>query len=51
MVLTHHNLKNRGKQAMPLGEGETPKLEPLTEAGSGSVQEKERAYMGRSSRS
>ena len=46
VVLTHHNLKNRGKQAMPLGEGETPKLAPLTEAGSGSVQEKERAYMG-----
>ncbi len=24
VVLTHHNLKNLGKQAMPLGEGETP---------------------------
>lgn len=46
VVLTHHNLKNRGKQPMPLSEGETPKLEPLTEAGSGTVQEKERAYMG-----
>ena len=30
---------------MPLGEGETPKLEPITEAGSGSVQEKEKAYL------
>ena len=46
VVLTHHNLKNLGKRPMPLSEGETPKLEPLTEAGSGSVQEKERAYMG-----
>ena len=46
VVLTHHNLKNLGKRAMPLNEGETPKLEPITEAGSGRVQEKERAYMG-----
>ena len=30
---------------MPLGEGETPKLEPITEAGSGSVQEKEKAWL------
>ncbi len=30
---------------MPLGEGETPKLEPITEAGSGSVQEKEKALL------
>ena len=45
VVLTHHNLKNRGKQAMPLGEGETPKLEPITEAGGGSVQEKEKAFL------
>ena len=29
---------------MPLSDGETPKLEPITEAGSGSVQEKEKAY-------
>ena len=30
---------------MPLGDGETPKLMPITEAGSGSVQEKQTAYM------
>ena len=30
---------------MPLNAGETPKLEPITEAGSGSVQEKEKAYL------
>lgn len=43
--LTHHTLKNKGKQAMVLGEGETPKLPPLTETGSGSVQEKEKALL------
>jgi type I restriction enzyme R subunit len=30
---------------MPLGDGEKPKLEPITEAGSGSVQEKEKAHL------
>ena len=46
VVLTHHHLKNLGKRPMPLSEGETPKLEPITEAGSASVQEKEKACMG-----
>lgn len=45
VVLTHHNLRNTGKRAMPLGGGELPKLEPITEAGSGSVQEKEKALL------
>ena len=45
VVLTHHHLKTSGTQAMPLGEGETPKIEPITEAGSGSVQEKEKALL------
>lgn len=45
VVLTHHNLKNLGKAAMLLGEGKTPKLVPITEAGSGSVQEKEKAFL------
>ncbi len=46
VVLTHHNLKNLGKRAMPLGGGDKPKLDPITEAGSGRVQEKETAYLG-----
>ena len=46
VVLTHHHLKDHGKQAMPLNKGETPKLDPITEAGSGSVQEKEKALLG-----
>ena len=45
VVLTHHDLKNLGKKAMPLSEGETPKLDPITEAGSGSIQEKEKALL------
>lgn len=43
--LTHHTLKNLGPAAMPLGEGESPKLAPLTEAGSGGVQEKQKAWL------
>jgi type I restriction enzyme R subunit len=43
--LTHHTLKGRGKASMRLGDGETPKIDPLTEAGGGSVQEKERARL------
>jgi len=45
VVLTHHKLKDRGKQAMKLADGEYPKLPPITEAGSGTVQEKEKAYL------
>jgi type I restriction enzyme R subunit len=45
VVLTHHHLKNLGKKAMPLADGETIKLYPITEAGSGSVQEKEKAWL------
>ena len=45
VVLTHHHLKDRGKQPMPLSDGETPKLEPITESGGGTVQEKEKAYI------
>jgi type I restriction enzyme R subunit len=45
VTLTHHNLKNLGKRAMPLSDGEKTKLEPITEAGSGSVQAKEKALL------
>jgi type I restriction enzyme R subunit len=45
VVLTHHSLKNQGKRALPLGGGETPKLDPITKAGTGSVQEKEKARL------
>ncbi len=45
VVLTHHHLKNLGKRTLYLGEGETPKLPPITEAGSGKMQDKEKIYM------
>jgi type I restriction enzyme R subunit len=45
VTLTHHNLKDQGKRNVPLGEGESPKLNPLTESGGGSVQEKEKARL------
>ncbi len=45
VVLTHHNLKSLGKTALNLGDGETKKLSPLSESGSGSVQEKEKALL------
>lgn len=45
VVLTHHTLKNLGKRPMPLGEGQTPKLDPITGAGTGTLQTKEKAYL------
>lgn len=45
VVLTHHNLRSQGKRQVPLGDGEGPKLNPLTESGGGSVQEKEKARL------
>jgi type I restriction enzyme R subunit len=45
VVLTHHTLRNLGKRALPLGQGEVPKLDPITEAGSGWVQERSKAYL------
>jgi type I restriction enzyme R subunit len=45
VVLTHHTLRNQGRQPMLLTEGDTPKLEPITEAGSGMVQEKQKALL------
>jgi len=45
VTLTHHQLRNQGKRAMPLGDGEKPKLDPITEAGAGSVQQRQRALL------
>ena len=46
VVLTHHILRDRGSRALPLGEADAPMLKPLTDSGSGSVQEKEKALLG-----
>ncbi len=43
--LTRHKLINLGKRTLSLYEGETSLLAPLTEAGSGSVQEQAKVYM------
>lgn len=45
VVLTHHNLRNLGKRAMGLSDGETPTLKPITEAGSGDVQEEAKVHL------
>ena len=45
MKLTHHTLKHRGLQNLKLSDQDAPKLAPITEAGSGSVQEKEKARL------
>ncbi len=44
IVLTHHKLSDKGKRTLALG-GEGEKLQPITETGSGSVQEKEKALL------
>lgn len=43
--LSHYTLKGRTPALMLLNEGEKMKLDPLTEAGSGSVQDRERARL------
>ena len=43
--LTHHNLTNLGKRPMPLSDGDNPKLDPITEVGGGSVQQKQKARL------
>jgi type I restriction enzyme R subunit len=45
VVLTHHTLKDKGKRDLPLDEGEAIELQPMTEVGSGKVQEKEKARL------
>ena len=45
VMLTHHNLKDQGKRTLPLTDDEYPKLTPMEGAGSGQVQEKEKAYL------
>ena len=45
VTLTHHALKKQGRVVLPLGLGQTYKLDPLTEAGTGFVREPERAYL------
>lgn len=43
--LTHHALKGQGKRTLPLADGDSPKLAPITDLGAGSVQEKEKVLL------
>ena len=43
VILTHHNLKKHERQSLSLEGGE--KLKPMTEVGTGSVQDKEKALL------
>lgn len=43
--LTHHTLKNKGQQTLDLKPGEAPKLPPMTETGSGTLHDKEKAFL------
>lgn len=45
VILTHHHLKNLGKRPMPLYAGPTPQLDPIKEAGSGTLHDKEKALL------
>ena len=45
VVLTHHTLKNQGKQALLLNQDGRYTLPPMDAVGSGSVQEKQQAYL------
>lgn len=44
--LTHYALRGHGTAPMPVAEGERSKLPPITEAGGGQVQERQRARLG-----
>lgn len=45
VVLTHHTLKSRGQQPMTLSADGSYKLPPIDAVGSGTVQEKQQAYL------
>lgn len=45
VVLTHHTLKGRGRQPMALNPDGSYKLSPMEAVGSGSVQDKQQAYL------
>jgi type I restriction enzyme R subunit len=45
VILTHHHLRTKGTAPMPLYAGKAPKLEPITEAGSGAIHDKQKALL------
>ena len=45
LVLTHHTLKSLGKRPFALGDEDAPKIAPVGDAGSGAVQDKDKAFL------
>ena len=45
IVLTHHTLKYQIPRTLPLSVQDAPRLTPLTESGSGLIQEKQKAWL------
>ena len=45
VTLTHHSLRDGGAKSLPLGGGETPKLKPVGDSGTGLVQDKQKALL------
>ena len=45
LVLTHHAVKSLGKRRIELAEGDPTRIPPVGEAGSGSIQEKQKALL------
>ncbi|MCY0871026.1 MAG: type I restriction endonuclease subunit R, partial [Firmicutes bacterium] len=45
LVLTHHRLMDRGQRDLALGSGQPVALQPMTEPGTGEVQEPEKALL------
>lgn len=45
VVLTHHSLRNKGRQKMKLKDDRYPELSPMSEIGSGQVREKKKALL------
>ncbi len=43
--LTHHKLRNRGERNLGLSSDDAPKLNPMTEVGSGGLHEKQKALL------
>lgn len=45
IVLTHHNLRNQGQRSISLNNGGEKKIPPASGAGTGAIQEKQRALL------
>lgn len=46
VTLTHYAVKNKGRFTLPLGDGDPEKMKPMSDPGSGEVQEKQKALLG-----